>query len=131
MAHSGRSGKITAIELVFILGIAFMVVATIVPQAFRVRDSVRVELAARQLERCDTAADGWMYGGAAYTNRVTLAEIDDSIAQAGKDPLVWPSAARMDTFEKKGGYPASIVVFVRDGERTVTAADLEGVNHAN
>lgn len=131
MSFSGRSGTITPIELVFWTGIVFLVFATIVPQAFRIRDAVRVELAARQLERCDLAADDWIYHLEAHTNRVSLAAIDEVIAHAGKDPLAWPSAARIDTFDKVGTNRASVVVMVRGGERVVTAADLEGVNHAN
>ena len=131
MVRSGRSGKITVIELVFWIGIAVMVFVAIVPQVFRIRDSVRVELAARQLERCDLAANKWIYRGVAHTNRVLLSEIDKSIARARKDPLEWPSAARIDTFDKVGTNRASIVVCVHGGERIVTAADLEGVNHVN
>lgn len=131
MAFGSHSGKITPIELVFWAAILFVAFATIVPQVFHVRDSVRVELAALQLERCDHAADEWLHGGDSYTNRVTLAMIAEAIYQADKPPLKWPAAALLDTFEKAGTNRASVVVRVHGGERIVTAADLEGVNHAN
>ena len=123
-ASDARSGKATPLVLLLLLAVAAMAYYAVVPDYFRARDGIRVELAARAAARFDAAAReyarrGWVES---VTN-VTPGMIDAFYDRIHQPPVEWPPAADVSTIDVSDTNGVSIVVSVREGPRRVSAAD--------
>ena len=120
-----RSGKATPLVLLLLLAIAAMGFYAIVPDYYRARDGIRVELAARAAQRCDAAARDYVVRGwrDSVTN-VTPGMVDDYYARIHEPAIEWPAAADLSTLDFSDTNGVSVVVSLRDGPRRVSAADL-------
>jgi len=124
-ADGARSGRATPIVLLLLVAIAAMGFYSIVPDCFRARDGIRVELAARAARRCDAAARDYVSRGwrDSVTN-VTPEMVDAYYARLHEPAIAWPAAADLSTLDFSDTNGVSVVVSLRGGPRRVSAADL-------
>lgn len=124
-ADGARSGRTTPIVLLLLLAVAAAAYYAVVPDYFRARDGVRVELAARAAQRWDAAARDYVARGwrDSVTN-VTSAMVDDYYARLDEPPVEWPDAADLATLDASDTNGVSVAVSLRGGARRVSAADL-------
>ena len=121
---AGRSGKATPLVLLLLLAIAAMAYYAIVPDCFRTRDGIRVELAARAAQRCDEVVRIYVDRNRMSPGSVTLAMIDAHLQSHDERPVEWPAGTDLSTFDASDTNGVSVVVLLRDGPRRVSAADL-------
>lgn len=124
-ASGARAGKATPIVLLLLAAIAAMAFYAIVPDCYRARDGIRVELAARAAQRCDAAARDYVARGwrDSVTN-VTPEMVDAYYARIHEPAIEWPAAADLSTLDFSDTNGVSVVVSLRGGPRRVSAADL-------
>ena len=126
-----RSGS-TLVEWILLAAFAAAVAFLLVPDVARVRDGVRVELAARALARCDEVV-AVALANRSLTNRAdaTLPFVESYFEKNGAPALVWPDAADLSTLDFSGTNGVTVVVStVRGDSRVVSARALE-IDHAN
>ena len=118
-------GRPTQIVLLLLLAVAAMGYHAVVPDYFRSRDAIRVELAARAAQRWDAAARDYVSRGwrDSVTN-VTPDAVDDYYLRIHEPPIQWPDAADLSTLDASDTNGVSVVVSLRGGPRRVSAADL-------
>ena len=123
-APGARAGKATPLVLLLLLAVAATAYFAIVPDYYRARDGVRVELAARAAARFDEAAHEYVKGGwhDSVTN-VTPDMADEYFARIRQPPIDWPEAADLSTLDASDTNGVSVVVRLRSGPRRVSAAD--------
>ena len=125
VADGARSGRTTPIVLLLLLSVAAAAYYAVVPDYYRVRDGVRVELAARAAQQWDAAARSYVKNGwtESVTN-VTREMVDDYSAPLDEPPVEWPEAADLASLDASDTNGVSVAVLLRDGPRRVSAADL-------
>jgi len=122
----------TLLETVFILAAVAMGAYAVVPTVRRVRDSARVDLAARSLRDCDRALRHLLVTREA-TNAadVTLEAIVADRRSAGRPEPVWPASADLSSFDPTGTNGCTIRVTLSDGTSVLVSAASNAVDHAN
>ena len=123
-ASGARAGKATPLVLLLLLAVAAAAYYAIVPDYYRARDGIRVELAARAVQRCDEIVRIYVERNRAPAGGVTLAMIDAHLEIHGEKRVEWPAGADLSTFDASDTNGVSVVVALRDGPRRVTAADV-------
>lgn len=116
---ASRDGVISPLTILLLLGILVMGYVAIVPTYWAVRDSVRVDLAARALDRCATAVRMGREE-ASVAEPATLEEIEEIIAEAKKEPLVWPSGIVPGSLDLSNPTNPTVRVVLRHGPALIT-----------
>lgn len=132
MARQKRKSKspISLLELVLIISIVALAIATILPSVRLTREAIAVERAARCLEKSETAIRYILATDPAVTNRLAISLDMIGIAFADTNlssrisPPDWPAETILDSFNPGENGNPTINVLLKAGETEISIDDL-------
>lgn len=118
------------LEIILILSIIALAVATIYPSINQTREGIAIEKTARSLERCELAIHFILKEGMLATNRADIsiailnqAFTDTNLSSKVSAPI-WPPQADLNSFNPQTKSSPTMDVILKSGIRTVTIEDI-------
>jgi len=127
---SCRKNGFSLLEIILIVGIIALTLATILPSLHRSHEGIAVEKTARSLERCIDGIHFILKDGTLTTNRadITIAMLNEAFTNSNLasriQAPIWPPEADLNSFNPQASNGPTINVVLKSGTRTVTAEDI-------
>ncbi len=128
MMDSGRSGRISPVELLVIAATLVMAYATIVPPVVKSRRALKVELTALNLATVEDAIEILERRNEENPDfsraQVTYDDICGVISDLGNKSLVWPPEVDLSTLDLLSTNGPSVIMTLPDNWVTVRVSDV-------